>query len=1144
MSLLWILCQKCSAKHCLLAGNAQATCQALRTLVPPSALKRLQHASQRSCWLSRQDRRCLYSTGQSLLNQCKRQSPHAELQEQEIHHASETSKALSEKKRRSPSPHSPHIVLDYGIPHGHFPSFEHVASWESNNTVYPHRDRTRRGHQTISDTILDALEPGEIDPLPDNFMSSGTTKSPPAACGINSLSPEDCYTPSEAIFYSLGSFSRMYKRFRDFPNKIDLSLPNVSTSTGYGGQYAKPTPGTNSGKESSGSFFPTIRLSLQRLLAEYLRSCWPTTTGFGNTDIGPYDISPSQDALQNVFSEENIAFMNNKGYLPEDLVSWAWIATADSTDRAVRRLIALSADLRFGSNQSRMMPTFVFLLVLRRSDWSARALRMMITHGWDRLEGYVVAQGQQLDAAQDFSKTRVQSLRPRGIAQRFMSKNNTVIMVIRLLRLARNVWPEACVSIATMLTKHERNSWDTSLSRSKIAELSYLYNTILSLLALPSSRYPFLSISAQQQAQFVVIRRMNEFQPHLVIDREGYRAVIRVQLVHKKTLQERDWASLKAKSWPPWRQDKLGLDAEKGLQYGQSRASQAINHSEEAGYALQEWESSAEILAGWDTDNTPTIQRRIMHPRPIMSRGEKDEEVTLRQTTKLLEWVARIQATRTIDEAWSCFLAFKDSANRDGIPSKSPKVYDALTEKIVFDQKRRLKATKQGQLQKIGLQPEEITRLPGDGREVFEPPGPQEAINLRSSAPKIDRFVDMMLQDRVLPSARGLTFLLFYARSFKIGIYYLLHSHIPIALLRNLLIGDPTSTACPIHHDIMPNHLFGAFIHHLSRWGHKTNYKGLTDIPKWFPGIPLPPINPLAQACKLMSAYKPYYRPPWNSLLRALAGKRVSLDIYSPYAKVKIQDILAWKAILRTVDDMQMIGLGLDLSGFRYVCIGYEKAIKASAELIDAADFIYVCKDLDCDVETFIHNGLAYVKDLFNGIVFGGPSFQVSDRSDVGIPVADYLIPRLLETPSPVYIHPFIRILGLREDHAGLVELVEWMAEFAPEIQIRASEAMNGKRMLRKCLTAAVIFLEQSWLPPEERMPYDEECNNGTAEESGKDAGRTIHCESIDSTKNGTLAQRFRRVIAENPDWGGWPSDDEIDMYMSNREQTTGEMSN
>ncbi|CAF9932222.1 MAG: hypothetical protein HETSPECPRED_008304 [Heterodermia speciosa] len=1080
--------------------------------------------------------------GQSLPAQWEHQSSRAELQstEQEVRHASEVFKdLLRENQRHHTPPCSPGGVFDHGTPPSHPPSVKDTASYEADDTVYPprdpHGDGLHRGDRTIYGKICNLLEPQEMDPFFENPISPERSEPPTN----DLLSLEDCYTPSDALLYSLGSYSRMYRTFRDFSNKVDISVGTQSTRARPSYRDAMSRPKTNSGQESNNSLFHTIRLSLPRLLAEYLRSCWPTSPDPGSTDIGPHDIVPSESALQNVFSEENLTYIHEQGYEPEDLVSWAWIVTADSTDRAVRRLMALSAESRFGSSESRMIPTFLFLFALRRSNWSARAVRMMIIHGRDRLESYSVAQGQPLDAAYEFSKTRAQDLQPPGISHRFMSKSNVVMMVIRLLRHARRAWPEAVVFIAMMFTKYEEQSYDTPLERRKIAELTYDYNTILSLLAIPASIYPFLSVSAQQQAQFTIIRRMNEFDPPLVVDREGYRAVIRLQLAHKKTLQERDWASLKATSWPPWKQDKLGLDAEKDIQYGQSGASQAIRQLQEAGYALGEWESSAEILAGWDTDGTPTIQRRAWNPRPTDSRNGGVEESTPSHAPKALEWKARIQATRTIDEAWACFLAFKDTMSRDGIPSKHPQVYEAMAERIVFDQKRSV-ATEQGRLQEAEPQPGDITPLPGDGKEVFERPGPQEAIYVRSSAPNMDEFFDMMLQDNVVPSQRCLAFILSHATTFPNGVHYLLHSHLPEELVRTLLIGDPTPIAHPIiHRDTMSNFLFGGFIHFLTRFPRRIRNEDLIEFnfpERGAPGTGHQRVNAMVQACKVVVAYKPYYRPPWNSLLLALVEKGVSLETVAGNVNRELQELLAWQTMQKLVDEMQRIGLGLDFSGFRYVCIGYENAFVAKEELATATCFPsvrdHIRERLGCSVRGIIHDGVSYIKDLFTTIVYGAPARHRIAWLESPFPEADALLPRLLETPSPAHIHPLIRIFGLRGDHRPIVEFVEWMGKFAPELQTRADELMNGKRMLRQCLTAAVVFLEQRWLPPEERMKYGERYNDRSAEESGDDAGRTIACESIDLAKISSLAMRFRRVIDENPDWGGWPSEDEIDMYM------------
>ena len=242
----------------------------------------------------------------------------------------------------------------------------------------------------------------------------------------------------------------------------------------------------------------------------------------------------------------------------------------------------------------------------------------MIVHAWDRLEGRMVSRSMQASTPSNTSTSQQKCLQSSSASHRPISEHTIVVMVIRFLRHARNVLPEACVSITAMLTKHVNGQRSGSPTASRkpppIARLTFLYNSMLSLLALPSSVSPFLSTSAQQRAQYNILRTMNEFDPPLAIDREGYRAVIRVQIANKKTSQERDWAYLKARSWPPWKEDKDGNDVEKGPEYGMSQASQVMKQLEEAGYAVHPWELSADILAGWDTDRSPYVFEHLIAP--------------------------------------------------------------------------------------------------------------------------------------------------------------------------------------------------------------------------------------------------------------------------------------------------------------------------------------------------------------------------------------------------------------------------------------------------------------------------------------------------------------------------------------------------
>ena len=134
----------------------------------------------------------------------------------------------------------------------------------------------------------------------------------------------------------------------------------------------------------------------------------------------------------------------------------------------------------------------------------------------------------------------------------------------------------------------------------------------------------------------------------------------------------------------------------------------------------------------------------------------------------------------------------------------------------------------------------------------------------------------------------------------------------------------------------------------------------------------------------------------------------------------------------------------------------------------------------------------------------------------------EQLLPRLSEVPTPAHLHPFVRVLGLCGDRDGLIELLEWIAYYAPEIDAAADEVMNGKRMMRSCLTAARLFLEQDLVLLESHLP------------DGSMAKKIVCYESDEKVmeKDCRYTQRFRRVVDENPQWGGWPTDEEIIMYV------------
>merc|ERR1712113_1023417 len=82
-------------------------------------------------------------------------------------------------------------------------------------------------------------------------------------------------------------------------------------------------------------------------------------------------------------------------------------------------------------------------------------------------------------------------------------------------------------------------------------------------------------------------------------------------------------------------------------------------------------------------------------------------------------------------------------------------------------------------------------------------------------------------------------------------------------------------------------------------------------------------------------------------------------------------------------------------------------------------------------------------------------------------------LPRLLTVPSAAILHAYIRSLGWRGDHQGLLLLVEWMVEHRSELAEQRARDRNGERLMRRAIIALRVFLERAWLL--ERDPHSAE---------------------------------------------------------------------
>lgn len=1019
------------------------------------------------------------------------------------------------------------------------------------------------------------LHAGRQDPqLPANLLLADEKPAPRSG-------PLGNFTTSEDLIAALGPVGLQYIDPQETKDKVDLSYIRNPMLLALDRKEAIKEARDAEKEAKIIREVATRQIALKDLLVQYLRHVDPILKYQARLENPNSASKELDDALLKVFSDENARWLSRRGWDVTDLMNWTWVLTSETTERAATRLLAVAHQGFTNFRGGRLIPQFVFTFLLRRRNPSAQALRSLLIYAWELMKGSEslleqlppfdkiaseVLQGESLKSAR-----KIRSPQDHEFGMR---ENIFMIIIIRLLRSARKVWPAACASIVALTNQYldglnfrEGVSQRTILTSEDTAQLSYMYNTLLKLVALPASLAPFQSTFHQQHAQFSLLRRMNEFQPPLIVDRRGYRAVVSMQLRHKKTLKEREWAQMKARSWPPWKEEKLGIDAKIGVDYGISRALEALRRSWEAGYSPDDWDAASSILAGWDTDGSPTIQTRAVHAvHSPHERRTKDAQI----------WVSRIRSTRTLDEAWSCFLSFKDQEPK---PSGAFYVYHQMFEKIVYDAKR---SPIENDSRNSTCFPDQQPSLPGDGLEVLvAPESPREAVYVRRPPPTIDEFVEMMAKDNIKPTNRLLSTMLTNAPTLERGLQYLEASTMPkthiLALSDEKLPRTPEAQAAL---ESIPPYLFSAFIKLLTRFPprrlNKTNsdQHDFVQIPSdsaqhlqitTSPGSIL--TNPLVKAIQLVLVRKPRYRPAWYNLFRALSSPRVVADVVSTYIDQDFQDIKTWQITCHLLNEMFEIDLALDLDGFQLLCLGLEKAIFASERLARNPHTLRRNNDPGNDtgpyVDHILSKGLPLLKEIFKDVVRSTLMQEeipaslmeekseiqasveaqgVSDPDDVNKDIEEdtedgfetkargflppgCLLPKMLEVPHPACLHGFVRVLGLRRDYDGLLDLIEWMSLYADDINTVIDEKNNGHIMMRRCLTAIRVFMERSWIILEKRE----------AEAQGEDPS-TIRDEQEMKAEPAPAAvvRAVQEIVRQNKKWGGWPESREVVQYCAN----------
>ena len=885
-------------------------------------------------------------------------------------------------------------------------------------------------------------------------------------------------------------------------------------------------------KRHANDFIPTPEtsreLSLQRILASCIRN------------------QESQQPFQ--LTQIEADFLRHKGFSLDDIVAWAGVVSVNDSHVASQLLTARLEMVGIAS-----VPLFVFLILLRRPYLSAKALRLLIP------------------AAQKIFDERSQQLQNRA----GLDHAPVMVAAVRLLRHAREVWPQSMINVSEMVLRHfrflERDG--LQLPPERLSAMTYDLNTIMNLISLSTAAHPFKHNAHQQSALVPILQYMAEHDPPLQINRQGYRAVVRLQLSQQKTEKERQWADLKALSWPPWKVDRTAMDFDvQPDHHGVSKAAATLDRMQHAGYRPLLWEKIARLYTGWDNDRTPTIQMRALLQTPAYQLSERrrsqpeEEEQT---------WVARIESTRTIQEAWAAFLAWQDLH----LPHDED-VYLAIFQKLEQEETRLRRKPQYGR--RAGSRPAWPLQ-PGDTKEVWPLPSSTHLYTYtRTPPPSVDVLYRVLVDRGVVFRGRCLAFLVESARTLRSGVSRLKHSGKQYPEILSLLALKPD-----VDYSLLPQPVLTATITLFARFGRA--YRSQNDGPegdemscsKDPQGVleRLDLNSAMGRAVKMLSLSPIPHRPLWNAILSGLThssnitglrnvlipgkgGNWPRRDPQDPGLEELQYSTGALNAIelVRKVSELAHDrGMDLDDDYLLHFCVATENAVFASWTIIQSSEKMGFVENSPQDKlnnpyftrraasRTYIRSldhWQAWLRTKFYDLVGADEATIENQGGGTTAPA----LPRLLTVPRPALLHAHIRALGWLADYEGLLELVRWMREYQDELAEAQSFDRLGQDMMRRAIVALRVFLERGWLDNGSSRAPDQSSRDDalrlleaaarkeTPEKESKGLSKSeLAYMRLRTPASKEIIQQVREVVESVPAWEGWPSDEEVEEYQDDK---------
>jgi hypothetical protein len=675
-------------------------------------------------------------------------------------------------------------------------------------------------------------------------------------------------------------------------------------------------------------------------------------------------LDPDLTIVKSVFTEAVLWYLRRRGCTPEDVMTWAWILTAPNGRSVGSRLEAALA-----SDRKPSLPPFLITSVLNRTNLPRTTL-------------------QALFPTIDLMSSPENTLR-------IEDSKTAVVLAVRLLRRLRDSWPDELPRVVDFIDR----AFSTRFSEVP-TWLTLTYNRFLTLFSVPTADGPYRNSQLLQRCQLALVKQMVNLNAQ--ITREGYRAIITVQLANPKSVRESEKVRSMSRGWPPWFEERDGWIAARRKAHDDVVAAggKVIEQMMEAGYRLMDWEKEASVLAGKDTDGSPTIPTRTF--------WNKERSIRWHSLQSPRIWAARVRATRTIEEAW---WHFQECMSR-GVPHHS--VWQEMFEKAIWAEKLERRSLHEDKLKNAIKQPGYVPdrkywhlrskieqrnqSVPGDGKELIHPPlNPREGIFNSEPPPNVENLFGMFLRSGLKPDSQLTALIVSQVGKTSFAVTVLQHWNKEQA---ERMLSPPSPTLLPFptaHHPITPAaaaekdpiniKVFTAFLTRLSR------------------------PRSLGKALRLIRLYRPRYRPAWNTVLEGFVN---SLSPLSPVSHLREQNVrLVWCLF----NEMRSL-IDIDAETLRLLAIAAER---------------------------WTTLGLATTWDRQSPIEMIVPVvFQHLGIEDRGLGPA--LVP-----PEPALLHAFVRALGFARRFRELEALVGWLD--------RTEWECVGP-MARRTLVAVKVLLE------------------------------------------------------------------------------------